>query len=752
MRSLSILVLLALPIAAFASDPGYGTAVDRLLAASPATVAVRRVDARRPVEVVLGLPWRDERELASLVRDLADPQSPRFGRYLSAQEFDRRFAPLPEGIDALVSFLQRSGLEVTDVSASGRFITAGGDSARVESALAAKLLSVTGKAGEHLVLQPDGSLGSLASATVVSVTAPGAADELQPPGGDPNLPPQEGSPFRPADIARFYHFDDLYDAGYRGSGDRASTVAIATAYGFDRADLQRFWDDFDISRSPDSVELIAATGPITSTHTETDLDVQWTSAMAPGSRVLVYAGDKASSSTFLKVYDRIISDDRAALVTTSWGGCEPDLPSSFLDQAHALFERAAAQGMTVLAASGDSGAYQCGDNTPSVGFPASDPYVLAVGGTTLHDTADGVTETAWRGSGGGVSQKWPAPPWQMRPESMRVMADVALNADPATGYMMAHDGIWWSSGGTSVAAPIWAALLALVNQYRSALGRPALGLAAPALCEVANARDLPMTPLRDITAGDNQVYAAERGWDFPTGWGTPNAFELARSLAEWSAPAEPAGGRSSAVMLAPSMPGIGGAVRLKFSYRCLTTAVSLYARYAPPGAYTLDFDGEPVASFQIDPKGRAILEIPNLDARGHAVTVTAVGGPVVFAGSLSDEPRRSRRLRADMYNTGAASAAHGRLLYRYLAGREQLVVHVDNLPSGEYSVHLGDRAIGSLSVHSEGNDAIARFDTNGTAGALLRSSPLCEPIKVIRSGTAFLRSTSTALSFGECSP
>ena len=86
MRSLSILVLLALSTAAFASGPGYGTAVDRLLAASPATVAVRRVDARRPVEVVLGLPWRDERELASLVRDLADPQSPRFGRYLSAQE------------------------------------------------------------------------------------------------------------------------------------------------------------------------------------------------------------------------------------------------------------------------------------------------------------------------------------------------------------------------------------------------------------------------------------------------------------------------------------------------------------------------------------------------------------------------------------------------------------------------------------------------------------------------------------------
>ena len=141
---------------------------------------------------------------------------------------------------------------MTDVSASGRFVTAGGDSARVESALVAKLLSVTGKAGEHLVLQPDGSLGSLASATVVSVTAPGAADELRPPAATkPTSPGRQ--PLRPADVARFYHFDDLYDAGYRGGGDRGWTVAIATAYGFDRADLQRFWDDFDISRSPDSV-------------------------------------------------------------------------------------------------------------------------------------------------------------------------------------------------------------------------------------------------------------------------------------------------------------------------------------------------------------------------------------------------------------------------------------------------------------------------------------------------------------------
>jgi len=378
--------------------------------------------------------------------------------------------------------------------------------------------------------------------------------------------------------------------------------------------------------------------------------------MASGSRILVYAADGASSSSFLKIYDRIVTENRAAVLTTSWGICERRMPASHLSQAHAIFQRAAAQGITVLAASGDAGAYDCGPDAPAVSFPASNPYVLAVGGTTVRDGDATVREAAWKGSGGGTSAKWPAPPWQMQPQAYRVLADVALNADPATPYMVAYDNSWWYFGGTSVAAPIWAAVVALANQYRAHMDRAPLGLAAPALCEVAHARDLAARPFRDVMSGDNEGFAAGRGWDFPTGWGSPLAYDLARTLALWS-PAENArGGRSEVVMLTPTAREIQGAVRVRFARRCLSTEVSLRTRRLPPGRYTFDRDGEPIASLEVGPGGRATARIPSLDPHGHVLAVSDASRRVLFSGSFT-EAAAPVLVRVDMIRTDAATAS-----------------------------------------------------------------------------------------------
>lgn len=210
--------------------------------------------------------------------------------------------------------------------------------------------------------------------------------------------------------------------------------------------------------------------------------------------------------------------------------------------------------MTICVAAGDHGADDT--NPPSsqanVDFPASSPHVLACGGTRL-EAANGAiaSEVVWNthdgwATGGGVSATFPLPDWQasanvpasVNPDSIsgRGVPDVAGDADADTGYIVSVDGSEGSSGGTSAVAPLWAALIALINQ---GLGKP-VGFANPLLYQP------PVNTLgfRDVTTGDNgafassKKYSAEPGWDACTGWGSPNGAQLLKALAASTHPAE----------------------------------------------------------------------------------------------------------------------------------------------------------------------------------------------------------------------
>lgn len=689
------------------------------------------------VEIVLSLRWRNEPELAAFLNSVAKPQSPEYQQFLTAAEFEQRFGPSSETVASAVQYLREQGYEITDVSSAGNLISA----LRPGSTGAAL---TTSSEATSPVLPP-----ALAE-EIVGLQQSDTATDLRPPQDGPVISPQIGAPFTPADIARLYEFEPLFAAGFRGENARHSTIAVATAFGYAPGDLLRFWSEFAIDRDLSSVELIPVDGPITENHSETILDVEWASALAPAAPILVYAGAGASSSTFLKIYDLIVAENRAAVLTTSWGRCERDLPATYLTQANAIFQRAAAQGITVIAASGDAGAYGCGSGAMSVSFPASSPYALAVGGTTLLEKDDGIEETAWSGSGGGSSATWAAPLWQMQANEKRVMADVSLNADPATPYMTAYEDGWWHFGGTSVGAPIWAALIAVSNQYRASVGRPTLGLAAPALCELAYARDLPERPFRDVTIGDNTGYHAERGWDHPTGWGTPRAQYLARALAMWSPSDSAVGGMGQALTLASTQADVPGVVRLRFRRRCLTTSVSLRVRSMPAGTYSLDVDGEPVASFEVDGRGRAALAIGSLDPRGKRLSVSTTTGDTLFEGMLVDHKAAPVRKDAQMVSTGAAATASGALVYLASGGREQLTVYADGLPAGRYEIRLGSRMIGSLSSRGAESAAMAHFASDGSATRALPFSPLCQSVSVLRDGAAYLRAAAGALAPAEC--
>jgi kumamolisin len=234
-----------------------------------------------------------------------------------------------------------------------------------------------------------------------------------------------------------------------------------------------------------------------------------------------------------------------------------------LDQ---IFQQAAIQGQTFYAASGDTGAFDCRSipglptsnslyNQLTVDYPASDPYVTAVGGTALTLGAGSIwqSEVAWsdpnhnpappRGTGGGHSIYWAEPAWQtgagFNDNGGRHVPDVALDADPRTGYSIyttiQNSTGWYAIGGTSAAAPSWAAFTALYNQYAGARGVAELGFASPTLYDLA-AKGGPYPAFHDVTVGDNLNYNAGAGWDYPTGWGTPYVAGLIFDLAGAAAP------------------------------------------------------------------------------------------------------------------------------------------------------------------------------------------------------------------------
>lgn len=200
------------------------------------------------------------------------------------------------------------------------------------------------------------------------------------------------------------------------------------------------------------------------------------------------------------------------------------------------FGDAAALGITVTAAAGDSGSSDgVSGGKAHVDFPASSPYVLGAGGTSLRaDPTTGVvqSETVWNDSegatGGGVSDVFSKPAWQSHvavPRAGRGVPDVSAVADPATGYRVLVDGQFAVLGGTSAVAPLWAALVARLVESR---GRP-LGLLQPLVYPTV-AGQTAYPGFRDITVGNNGAYEAGKGWDTATGLGVPDGAALLAHL------------------------------------------------------------------------------------------------------------------------------------------------------------------------------------------------------------------------------
>jgi len=269
------------------------------------------------------------------------------------------------------------------------------------------------------------------------------------------------------------------------------------------------------------------------------LDIEVAGAVAPGARFVVYFAPNTDQG-FIDAVSTAVHDstNKPSVVSISWGGPEDSWTAQARAQMEQILTEGAAVGVTVTAASGDSGSSDgVNDGSQHVDFPASAPHALACGGTSLRIEGDRiVSEAVWNdlpsdgAGGGGISTEFAVPSYQAglqlpanadTDQPGRGVPDVSGDADPQTGYSIFVGGAGQSVGGTSAVAPLWAGLTALFNQ---ALGSP-VGFVQPRLYQGSASGGF-----HDITQGNNGAYSAAAGWDPCTGLGSPQGALLLAAL------------------------------------------------------------------------------------------------------------------------------------------------------------------------------------------------------------------------------
>ncbi len=356
------------------------------------------------------------------------------------------------------------------------------------------------------------------------------------------IAPRVGSvSFTPPQLAKLYN----YPTGVTGKGQCIAIVELGG--GFRKADITTYFAGLGLK--PPTVVAVSVDGGhnapsmANGADGEVMLDIEVAGGVAPGASIVVYFAPNTDQG-FLDAITTAIHDTKykPSVVSISWGSAEKNWTQQALTSFNQAFETAAALGVTVCAAAGDTGSDDgVGDGKAHVDFPASSPFVLACGGTKLTAATNSISaETVWHESktsatGGGISDVFGMPDYQQKshvPKSVndatrigRGVPDVAAVADPATGYAVRVDGSNLIIGGTSAVAPLMAGLIALINQQK---GKP-VGFIHPII--YANP-----TVFRDITQGDNSTttdnkgYSATAGWDACTGLGVADGTKLANVL------------------------------------------------------------------------------------------------------------------------------------------------------------------------------------------------------------------------------
>ena len=496
------------------------------------------------LNLAIGLPLRNQPELDKLLRQISDPASPNYRHYLTPEQFTERFGPTEADYQALMDFAKTNGLTVTATHPNRMVLDVAGSATDI-----AKAFHLTLRVYQHPTeartfyapdVEPtlDFAVPILHISGLDNYALPHPNSMPRPANASTNATPNSGS--GPGGAYQGSDFRTAYVPGTSLTG-AGQSVGLLQFDGFYASDITTYESQAGLPNVPLTVVPIdGGVGTPGSGASEVSLDIEMVISMAPGiSGIYVY--EAPNPSPWVDLLSRMANDNLAKQLSCSWGGGGPDATSE------QVFKQMATQGQSFFNATGDSDAF-----TGSISFPSDSTNITEVGGTTL-TTGSGASyssETVWNwglhngsyvGSSGGVSTYYPIPAYQQGismsanqgSTTMRNVPDVALTADNV--YVVYGSGSTGTFGGTSCAAPLWAAFTALVNQQAVAIGQAPVGFLNPAVYALGKSPSY-TSCFHDTTTGNNvwpsspNLFNAVAGYDLCTGWGTPNGVTLINAL------------------------------------------------------------------------------------------------------------------------------------------------------------------------------------------------------------------------------
>jgi kumamolisin len=509
------------------------------------------------------------------------------GELVSAAEMEATYLPLRADYDRLADWLTSQGFTRTLADRVHTTVFVNGTVSGIARVFGVQFARVAVSDGEYTSAISEPSIPAELAPVVLSV------NELQP---EFRLRHIKAAPLPvPADLLDgfIYVTPDNVTSAYNipaGATGAGQVIAIVGEAAIPFSDLSTFWSKTGVSQVAGNVTEINVNGgpspvPSDSLIFETDLDVEWAGAVAPGARIRLYLSTNALEN-FTQISNDLPGFPTMSVISSSYGNTEGNDGTGTLRMYSQVTATLAAAGVSILSSSGDAGSNPNPNSGISAGgyqasapldvtYPASDPDVTGVGGSTVTFTGNWAYggEVVWNqivdpnnpsgandsASGGGVSSFFAKPSWQtggsvLAGQTMRCVPDVAAIADsdlssvnvgqgfePSTASdvgVLIYDSADGSgdkgdtgASGTSLACPIWAAVAALINQARAANGMGPIGLLNPHLYTLAGT-----SAFHDITSGNNGNYTAGPGYDLCTGLGSPNVANLITALAGPSVP------------------------------------------------------------------------------------------------------------------------------------------------------------------------------------------------------------------------
>lgn len=481
-------------------------------------------DSNQPIDVTVVLRRRSD----AAPTPAQWPQAPRVTR----SEFANQHGADPTDIENVRSFARQHGLTETGCDQRRRVLHLRGTPASLEQAFGVTLGKYQIDNCQFVGCGHAPTLPPEAIAVLGLDQRPVARPHFRVPNAQP------ATSYTPPQLGQLYNFP----SGTDGTGQAIAIIELGG--GYTDSDLSQYFSSLSINHPPKVVAVSVAGGQNQPGGGDADievaLDIEVAGALAPGATIAVYFAPNTDQG-FYEAISQAAHDTtyKPSVMSISWGGPEDSWNSPSRTAMETALQDAAALGVTILSAAGDNGSSDgVTDGQPHVDFPASSPYSLACGGTTLVANGQSITsEVVWNetannegATGGGVSVEYPLPAWQQNAKvpttssggTGRGVPDVAGNADPSTGYQILVGGQAQAIGGTSAVAPLWAGLIARLNQK---LGKP-VGDVHAAIYQIGD------SAFRDITQGNNGAYQAGPGWDACTGLGSPNGQSLLDALSK----------------------------------------------------------------------------------------------------------------------------------------------------------------------------------------------------------------------------